>query len=166
MRGSGFAQQLFPVQETQGLEFPGFNLLNATEGVSILQPQSQPNYATSFTARQVVQGGSAKITTAGTATKSFTLSSNANGCVASTQAGQKSQSCTIKYTGVKTDGTVVTHSCDFKAGLLDLASQMAICTFPKGFTDLREVEVFPVKADLTPLSTVVCMDSVRGTTFS
>ncbi|KAL8649399.1 MAG: hypothetical protein Q9226_005590 [Calogaya cf. arnoldii] len=132
-RGSGLAPEIFLVQPTQGLAFPGFNLYNTTEGVTLLKAQSKPNVAASVTAQQIAQGGSSKITTDGR-TKSFALYSDYNGCVVASQTGLVAQACRIRYTGTKTDGTVVTTTCDFKPNLVDLNPQLAFSHINKGYS--------------------------------
>ncbi|KAL8852721.1 MAG: hypothetical protein Q9221_002351 [Calogaya cf. arnoldii] len=164
-RGSGIAPQTTPVQPTQGLAFPGFNAYNTTEGLATLNAQSRPNVASSFTARQIAEGQRSMIVTDGR-TKSFALYSDYNGCVVASQTGLVAQACRIRYTGTKTDGTVVSTTCDFNPDLVDLNPQLAFCTFPRGFTNLKSVSVFPEQATLTPASTVVLVDTLSGETSS
>ncbi|KAL8886939.1 MAG: hypothetical protein Q9192_006404 [Flavoplaca navasiana] len=161
-RGSGLAPESTPVQPSKGLAFEGFNLFNTTEGVTLLKDQSKPNFASSITLLQIAQGQASMIITDGK-TNSFSLTSCYNECVAASQTGAVLQTCTVKYTAVRIDGTVVSTSCTFTAPLVTLEpKEMALCMFPKGITNLKSVSVFPEKAALTPASTVVNIDTLSG----
>ena len=110
----------------------------------------------------MVKGQASYITTEGTSTKSFDLKSLYNGCVLASQTGVVAQGCTIQYTGVRTDGVVVSKTCVFNT----LATQLAFCEFPTGFKGLKSVKIVPVRADLLPPTTVVFIDTVLGSTYT
>ena len=103
------------------------------------------------------------ITTEGTSTKFFDLTSLFNGCLVASQTGLVAQGCTIEYIGVRTDGVVVSKTCVFSS----LATKLAACDkFPTGFKGLKSVKVVPVRADLLPATTVVVIDTVSGSTYA
>ena len=107
------------------------------------------------------------ITIAGTSTKAFDLKNTYDACVVASQTGLISQSCTIKYTGTTILGKTVSTTCTFTADTLNLKNQKpASCTFPSSFKGLKSVSIIPIKATLTPLTTVVFLDSLNGTIYT
>ena len=144
------------------LAWPGFNVYNTTQGVTLLKAPSLPNFAASVTLLQALQGKPSMITTAGTNAKSFTLTSLANACVVASQTGVLAESCTVQYNGTKAVGSgTVSALCTFT--VTDPLEPMAApCKLPSSFSGLKSVSIAPVKATLTPASTVVFIDNVAG----